>query len=86
MSTAAASQDITLFHPILHKNLYDFAKAVLVLVCQGGLLLCWGKMEEWSVSEASILSKEALEKYRKDFSNIHQNFLPWKLLISIIQY
>lgn len=54
-------------------------------MCQGGLVLCWDKMEEWSVSGASVF-KEALEKCRKDFKNIHQDFLPWKSLTSIIQY
>ncbi|XP_016079144.1 PREDICTED: metastasis-associated protein MTA1, partial [Miniopterus natalensis] len=87
MSAAAASRDITLFHAMdtLHKSLYDVAKAISALVPQGGPVLCRDEMEEWSASEASLF-EEALEKYGKDFTDIQQDFLPWKSLTSIIEY
>ncbi|XP_014396058.1 PREDICTED: metastasis-associated protein MTA1 [Myotis brandtii] len=52
---------------------------------QGGPVLCRDEMEEWSASEASLF-EEALEKYGKDFTDIQQDFLPWKSLTSIIEY
>ncbi|XP_032477247.1 metastasis-associated protein MTA1 isoform X5 [Phocoena sinus] len=87
MSAAAASRDITLFHAMdtLHRSLYDVAKAISALVPQGGPVLCRDEMEEWSASEASLF-EEALEKYGKDFTDIQQDFLPWKSLTSIIEY
>uniref|UniRef100_A0A8P0PH35 Metastasis associated 1 n=1 Tax=Canis lupus familiaris TaxID=9615 RepID=A0A8P0PH35_CANLF len=87
MSAAAASRDITLFHAMdtLHKSVYDVAKAISALVPQGGPVLCRDEMEEWSASEASLF-EEALEKYGKDFTDIQQDFLPWKSLTSIIEY
>ncbi|XP_072405332.1 metastasis-associated protein MTA1-like isoform X2 [Chiloscyllium punctatum] len=87
MSAAAASRDITLFHSMdtLHKNNYDVSKAISALVPQGGPVLCRDEMEEWSASEANLF-EEALEKYGKDFSDIRQDFLPWKSLTSIIEY
>uniref|UniRef100_W5N988 Metastasis associated 1 n=1 Tax=Lepisosteus oculatus TaxID=7918 RepID=W5N988_LEPOC len=87
MSAAAASRDITLFHAMdtLHKNGYDISKAISALVPQGGPVLCRDEMEEWSASEANLF-EEALEKYGKDFTDIQQDFLPWKSLTSIIEY
>nr|XP_051684141.1 metastasis-associated protein MTA1 isoform X4 [Oryctolagus cuniculus] len=87
MSAAAASRDITLFHAMdtLHKNIYDISKAISALVPQGGPVLCRDEMEEWSASEANLF-EEALEKYGKDFTDIQQDFLPWKSLTSIIEY
>ncbi|XP_063295175.1 metastasis-associated protein MTA1 isoform X3 [Pelobates fuscus] len=87
MSAAAASRDITLFHAMdtLHKNSYDISKAISSLVPQGGPVLCRDEMEEWSASEANFF-EEALEKYGKDFTDIQQDFLPWKSLTSIIEY
>ncbi|KAG8514455.1 Metastasis-associated protein MTA1 [Galemys pyrenaicus] len=87
MSAAAASRDITLFHAMdtLHKSVYDVARAISALVPQGGPVLCRDEMEEWSASEASLF-EEALEKYGKDFTDIQQDFLPWKSLTSIIEY
>uniref|UniRef100_A0A452G055 Metastasis associated 1 n=1 Tax=Capra hircus TaxID=9925 RepID=A0A452G055_CAPHI len=87
MSAAAASRDITLFHAMdtLHRSVYDVAKAISALVPQGGPVLCRDEMEEWSASEASLF-EEALEKYGKDFTDIQQDFLPWKSLTSIIEY
>uniref|UniRef100_A0A8C3E2L4 Metastasis associated 1 n=2 Tax=Corvus TaxID=30420 RepID=A0A8C3E2L4_CORMO len=87
MSAAAASRDITLFHAMdtLHKNVYDISKAISALVPQGGPVLCRDEMEEWSASEANLF-EEALEKYGKDFTDIQQDFLPWKSLTSIIEY
>ncbi|XP_044127663.1 metastasis-associated protein MTA1-like isoform X1 [Bufo gargarizans] len=87
MSAAAASRDITLFHAMdtLHKNYYDISKAISALVPQGGPVLCRDEMEEWSASEANLF-EEALEKYGKDFTDIQQDFLPWKSLTSIIEY
>ncbi|KAK2495682.1 hypothetical protein MC885_014536 [Smutsia gigantea] len=87
MSAAAASRDITLFHAMdtLHRSAYDVAKAIAALVPQGGPVLCRDEMEEWSASEASLF-EEALEKYGKDFTDIQQDFLPWKSLTSIIEY
>ncbi|KAM5129748.1 metastasis-associated protein MTA1 isoform 3-T3 [Mantella aurantiaca] len=87
MSAAAASRDITLFHAMdtLHKNCYDISKAISALVPQGGPVLCRDEMEEWSASEANLF-EEALEKYGKDFTDIQQDFLPWKSLTSIIEY
>uniref|UniRef100_A0A1A7Y1C9 Metastasis associated 1 family, member 2 n=1 Tax=Iconisemion striatum TaxID=60296 RepID=A0A1A7Y1C9_9TELE len=87
MSAAAASRDITLFHAMdtLQKNSYDLAKAMSTLVPQGGPVLCRDEMEEWSASEANLF-EEALEKYGKDFTDIQQDFLPWKSLTSIIEY
>uniref|UniRef100_A0A8C0D5E1 Metastasis associated 1 n=1 Tax=Balaenoptera musculus TaxID=9771 RepID=A0A8C0D5E1_BALMU len=87
MSAAAASRDITLFHAMdtLHRSVYDVAKAIAALVPQGGPVLCRDEMEEWSASEASLF-EEALEKYGKDFTDIQQDFLPWKSLTSIIEY
>ncbi|XP_036392443.1 metastasis-associated protein MTA1-like [Megalops cyprinoides] len=87
MSAAAASRDITLFHAMdtLHATSYDMSQAIIALVPQGGPVLCRDEMEEWSASEASLF-EEALEKYGKDFSDIRQDFLPWKSLTSIIEY
>ncbi|XP_063803398.1 metastasis-associated protein MTA1 isoform X2 [Pseudophryne corroboree] len=87
MSAAAASRDITLFHAMdtLHKNCYDISKTISALVPQGGPVLCRDEMEEWSASEANLF-EEALEKYGKDFTDIQQDFLPWKSLTSIIEY
>ncbi|MBN3296115.1 MTA1 protein, partial [Amia calva] len=87
MSAAAASRDITLFHAMdtLHKNGYEISKAISALVPQGGPVLCRDEMEEWSASEANLF-EEALEKYGKDFTDIQQDFLPWKSLTSIIEY
>ncbi|KAG2469007.1 DGKZ kinase, partial [Polypterus senegalus] len=87
MSAAAASRDITLFHAMdtLHKSNYDMSCAITALVPQGGPVLCRDEMEEWSASEANLF-EEALEKYGKDFSDIRQDFLPWKSLTSIIEY
>ncbi|XP_064159620.1 metastasis-associated protein MTA1-like [Anguilla rostrata] len=87
MSAAAASRDITLFHAMdtLHGTSYDMSQAIIALVPQGGPVLCRDEMEEWSASEASLF-EEALEKYGKDFTDIRQDFLPWKSLTSIIEY
>ncbi|XP_046711435.1 metastasis-associated protein MTA1 isoform X2 [Silurus meridionalis] len=87
MSAAAASRDITLFHAMdtLHNNGYDMTRAIAALVPQGGPVLCRDEMEEWSASEANLF-EEALEKYGKDFTDIQQDFLPWKSLTSIIEY
>ncbi|KAA0711342.1 Metastasis-associated protein MTA1 [Triplophysa tibetana] len=87
MSAAAASRDITLFHAMdtLYKNGYDMTRAISALVPQGGPVLCRDEMEEWSSSEANLF-EEALEKYGKDFTDIQQDFLPWKSLTSIIEY
>nr|UAT11588.1 metastasis associated protein 1 [Cynops orientalis] len=87
MSAAAASRDITLFHAMdtLDKSNYEISKAISALVPQGGPVLCRDEMEEWSASEANLF-EEALEKYGKDFTDIQQDFLPWKSLTSIIEY
>ncbi|XP_061896957.1 metastasis-associated protein MTA1 isoform X1 [Entelurus aequoreus] len=87
MSAAAASRDITLFHAMdtLHATGYDVTRAIAALVPQGGPVLCRDEMEEWSASEANLF-EEALEKYGKDFTDIQQDFLPWKSLTSIIEY
>uniref|UniRef100_A0A8C7Y0Z2 Metastasis associated 1 n=1 Tax=Oryzias sinensis TaxID=183150 RepID=A0A8C7Y0Z2_9TELE len=87
MSAAAASRDITLFHAMdtLHAAGYDMTRAIAALVPQGGPVLCRDEMEEWSASEANLF-EEALEKYGKDFTDIQQDFLPWKSLTSIIEY
>jgi len=87
VSAASASRDITLFQAmsILHKNDYNISKALADLVPKGGPVLCRDEMEEWSPSEANLF-EEALEKYGKDFSDIQQDFLPWKTLRSIIEY
>ncbi|XP_060042922.1 metastasis-associated protein MTA3 isoform X3 [Erinaceus europaeus] len=87
MSAAAASRDITLFHAMdtLYRHGCDLSSAISVLVPLGGPVLCRDEMEEWSASEASLF-EEALEKYGKDFTDIRQDFLPWKSLTSIIEY
>ncbi|XP_023699247.1 metastasis-associated protein MTA2-like [Paramormyrops kingsleyae] len=87
MSAAAASRDITLFHAMdtLQRSGYDLAQAMCTLVPRGGPVLCRDEMEEWSASEA-VLFEDALEKYGKDFTDIRQDFLPWKSLASIVQF
>uniref|UniRef100_A0A8C4QU47 Metastasis associated 1 n=1 Tax=Eptatretus burgeri TaxID=7764 RepID=A0A8C4QU47_EPTBU len=87
MSAAAASRDITLFHAMdtLHRSGYEIARAIGLLVPQGGPVLCRDEMEEWSAAEANLF-EEALEKYGKDFNDIRLDFLPWKSLTSIIEY
>uniref|UniRef100_A0A0A9YZT3 Metastasis-associated protein MTA1 n=1 Tax=Lygus hesperus TaxID=30085 RepID=A0A0A9YZT3_LYGHE len=87
MSAAAASRDITLFHAMgtLHKHSYVLSEAVSSLVPSTGPVLCRDEMEEWSASEANLF-EEALEKYGKDFTDIRQDFLPWKTLKNIIEY
>ncbi|XP_024935957.1 metastasis-associated protein MTA3 isoform X3 [Cephus cinctus] len=87
MSAAAASRDITLFHAMdtLHRHSYDVAKAMSSLVPSSGPVLCRDEMEEWSASEANLF-EEALNKYGKDFSDIRQDFLPWKTLKNVIEY
>ncbi|KAJ3613683.1 hypothetical protein NHX12_019929, partial [Muraenolepis orangiensis] len=75
------------FHAMdtLHGGGYDMTRAIAALVPQGGPVLCRDEMEEWSASEANLF-EEALEKYGKDFTDIQQDFLPWKSLTSIIEY
>lgn len=87
MSAAAASRDITLYHAMdsLHKNAYQLDKAIASLVPSSGPVLCRDEMEEWSASEANLF-EEALDKYGKDFTDIRQDFLPWKTLKSIVEY
>lgn len=87
MSAAAASRDITLFHAMdtLHRHKYDVAEAMSSLVPSTGPVLCRDEMEEWSASEANLF-EEALDKYGKDFSDIRQDFLPWKTLKNVIEY
>ncbi|XP_048507580.1 metastasis-associated protein MTA3 isoform X3 [Athalia rosae] len=87
MSAAAASRDITLFHAMdtLHRHNYDVARAMSSLVPSSGPVLCRDEMEEWSASEANLF-EEALDKYGKDFSDIRQDFLPWKTLKNVIEY
>ncbi|KAG1678102.1 Metastasis-associated protein MTA3 [Nymphon striatum] len=87
MSAAAASRDVTLFHAmdVLFQHNYDIASAISSLVPSGGPVLCRDEMEEWSASEANLF-EEALEKYGKDFTDIRQDFLPWKTLKNIIEY
>ncbi|EHB09508.1 Metastasis-associated protein MTA3 [Heterocephalus glaber] len=87
MSAAAASRDITLFHAMdmLYRHGYDLSSAISVLVPLGGPVVCRDEMEKWSASEASLF-EEVLEKYGKDFNDIRQDILPWKSLMSIIEY
>uniref|UniRef100_H2Y4Q7 Metastasis-associated protein MTA3 n=1 Tax=Ciona savignyi TaxID=51511 RepID=H2Y4Q7_CIOSA len=87
MSAAAASRDITLFHTLtcLHKNDYSMTDAIGALVPKSGPMLCKDEMEDWSPSEANLF-EEALEKYGKDFTDIKQDFLPWKTIASIVEY
>ncbi|KAK3730356.1 hypothetical protein QZH41_014855 [Actinostola sp. cb2023] len=87
MSAAAASRDVTLFHAMtnLHNNLYGLSKALSQLVPSGGPVLCRDEMEEWSSGEANLF-EEALQKYGKDFTDIHKDFLPWKTLSCIVEY
>ncbi|KAK6639698.1 hypothetical protein RUM43_007973 [Polyplax serrata] len=87
MSAAAASRDVTLFHAMdtLHNHSYNLSEAISRLVPSSGPVLCRDEMEEWSASEANLF-EEALEKYGKDFSDIRQDFLPWKTLKNIIEY
>ncbi|XP_014677878.1 PREDICTED: metastasis-associated protein MTA3-like [Priapulus caudatus] len=87
MSAAAASRDVTLFHAmeVLHQSEYDLSKAISALVPPSGPVLCRDEMEEWSAAEANLF-EEAIEKYGKDFSDIRQDFLPWKSLKNIIEY
>ncbi|BES90078.1 metastasis-associated protein [Nesidiocoris tenuis] len=87
MSAQAASRDITLFHAMdtLHKHGYNLSEAHSSLVPSTGPVLCRDEMEEWSAFEANLF-EEALEKYGKDFTDIRQDFLPWKTLKNIIEY
>ncbi|KZS07871.1 putative Metastasis-associated protein MTA1 [Daphnia magna] len=87
MSAAAASRDITLFHAMdaLHQSGYDLGKAMCALVPQTGPILCRDQMEEWSASEANLF-EEAMEKYGKDFNDVRQDFLSWKVPSSLIEY
>ncbi|KAJ0173527.1 hypothetical protein K1T71_010676 [Dendrolimus kikuchii] len=87
MSAAAASRDITLFHAMdtLHKSGYSIEAALSSLVPASGPVLCRDEMEEWSASEANLF-EEALNKYGKDFTDIRQDFLPWKTLKNLVEY
>ena len=87
LSAAYASRDITLFNAmnVLHENNYDIGKAALALISQNGPIVCKDEMEAWSASEANIF-EDALEKYGKDFNEIHREQLPWKSMRSIIEY
>ncbi|KAL7296490.1 hypothetical protein TKK_0009931 [Trichogramma kaykai] len=87
MSAAAASRDITLYNAMdtLHRLNYDIAEAMNSLVPNSGPVLCRDEMEEWSASEANLF-EEALEKYGKEFSDIRNDFLPWKSLKNVIEY
>ncbi|XP_013170486.1 PREDICTED: metastasis-associated protein MTA3, partial [Papilio xuthus] len=87
MSAAAASRDITLFHAMdtLHKSGYSIEGALSSLVPASGPVLCRDEMEEWSASEANLF-EEALDKYGKDFTDIRQDFLPWKTLKNLVEY
>lgn len=48
------------------------------LVPSSGPVLCRDEMEEWSASEANLF-EEALDKYGKDFNDIRQDFVRYKL-------
>lgn len=87
MSAAAASRDITLFHAMdtLHKHNYSIEAAMCSLVPSSGPVLCRDEIEEWSASEANLF-EEALDKYGKDFTDIRNDFLPWKTLKNIVEY
>ncbi|XP_031632273.1 metastasis-associated protein MTA3 isoform X2 [Contarinia nasturtii] len=87
MSAAAASRDITLFHAMdtLHKHNYSIESSMCSFVPSSGPVLCRDEMEEWSASEANLF-EEALDKYGKDFTDIRQDFLPWKTLKNIVEY
>lgn len=54
-------------------------------VSLGGPILIRDQIEEWSASEANLF-EEALEKYGKDFSDIRNDFLPWKAMRDIVEY
>lgn len=87
MSAAAASRDVTLSHAmdVLHQCDYDVGRAVTRLAPSDGPVLCRDEMEEWSASEANLF-EEALEKYGKDFSDIRQDYLPWKSHSQLVEY
>ncbi|CAI4223579.1 unnamed protein product [Auanema sp. JU1783] len=51
----------------------------------GGPILIRDQIEEWSAAEANLF-EEALEKYGKDFSDIRNDFLPWKGMRDIVEY
>lgn len=69
----------------LHKHNYSIESAMCSLVPSSGPVLCRDEMEEWSASEANLF-EEALDKYGKDFTDIRNDFLPWKTLKNIIEY
>ncbi|XP_065061183.1 metastasis-associated protein MTA3-like isoform X3 [Rhopilema esculentum] len=87
LSAAAASRDITLFHAmnVLHKNGYDMGKAVSGFVSDEGPVLCRDEMEEWSSGESSLF-EEAVKKFGKEFTDIQQEYLPWKKMASLVEY
>jgi metastasis-associated protein MTA len=87
LSAAYASRDITLLNAmnVLHESNYEVGRAALALIGQSGPIVCKDEMEAWSASEANIF-EDALEKFGKDFNEIHREQLPWKSMRSIIEY
>jgi len=70
---------------VLHKNDYDIGKAVTDFVSDEGPVLCRDEMEEWSSGESSLF-EEAVKKFGKEFTDIQQEYLPWKKISSLIEY
>lgn len=79
MSAAAAARDTTHQFALdtLHSSDYDIKRAVQSLTSIGHPVLKYDEMEQWSASEGNLF-EEALEKYGKCFSEIQNDFLPWK--------
>uniref|UniRef100_A0ACB8EBB4 Uncharacterized protein n=1 Tax=Sphaerodactylus townsendi TaxID=933632 RepID=A0ACB8EBB4_9SAUR len=75
---------VPLMDTLHKKNVYDISMFISGPCTSQGGVLCRDEMEEWSASEANLF-EEALEKYGKDFTDIQQDFLPWKSLTSIIE-
>ena len=69
----------------LHKNDYDITSAFESLVPATGPVLCRDEMEEWAASEANLFD-QAQKEFDKDFNAIRIHYLPWKSLVSIIEY
>ena len=89
LSAANASRDITLFnaYKCFHDSKYNLTTALLnfIPVNGSGPILCKDEIENWSINEINLF-EEGLDKFGKNFNQIHKELLNYKSLNSIIEY
>jgi len=88
INAAYASRDTTTIKTLdlIHQNKYDFQKTMQKIASpNNGPLLVRDELEFWTPHEANLF-EEAIEKLGKSFSEIQQDFLPWKTIASLVEY